>query len=180
MKQKVVAERYAEALFSLAREQRQEGKFGGILEDIVKISKEHPDFNRILSHPVISRDSKKEMLKKLFEGQIPQEMLSFLFLLVDKKRENYLAEIAEVYQALLNAYNQTVMAEITAAIPMLKKTQTLLKKELEDYLGQKVEIDYKTNPALLGGVTIKIGDRMIDGSLKTQLNQMAQTLVSKS
>lgn len=177
MKQKVIAERYAEALFELAQEKRQESKFLGVLKDVVKISEDHADYNRIMNHPAISRDNKKELLKQLFEAQVPKEMLSFLFLLVDKKREDHLSEIAAEFQRLLNAYNQTVIAEITSAIAPYKKTQSILEDELEAYLGRKVEVTYKTDPALLGGITIKIGDRMIDGSLRTQLNQMAQALV---
>ena len=60
---------------------------------------------------------------------------------------------------------------------MFKKTEAILKQQLEDYLGQQVVMNCHTDPDLLGGVTIKIGDRMIDGSLKTQLNNLAQALV---
>lgn len=180
MKQKVVAERYAEALFSLAREQRQESRFGGILDDLETLLKEQPDFARMLQHPVIRREDKKSMLKQLFSDKIPTELLHFLFLLVDKKRENVLGEIIEEYRRMLNLHNQTVITEVTTAVPMFKKTQAILQKQLEEYLGQQVVMNCETDPEMLGGVTIKVGDRLIDGSLRTQLNAMAQSLVTKS
>lgn len=177
MKNKVVAERYAQALFQLAQEQRQEAKFGGILDDILEMMKEHPDFGRILHHPVVRKEDKKQMIQQLFSGKIPDQLLHFLCLLVDKKREDHLAEIAAEYTRLLNASNKTVITDVVTAVPMFKKTEAILKQQLEDYLGQQVIMNCHTDPEMLGGVTIKIGDRMIDGSLKTQLNNLAQALV---
>jgi len=180
MKQKVVAERYAEALFDLAREQRQEGKFEGILKDIVELSNSHPEFKQILQHPVIRKEDKKQMLTALFQSSVPKELFSFLCLLVDKNRENYLAEIGLEYKRLLDVHNQVVLTEVTTAVPLDKDNQNLLKTKLESYLGQKVEMSCQTDSSLLGGVNVKIGDRLIDGSVRTQLNRLTQTLVSKS
>lgn len=180
MKQKVIAERYAEALFDLAKESRQEARFGAVLDDIQALSKSHPDFLKILQHPVIKSQDKQTMLDQLFDGKIPKEVLNFLHLLVDKKRENYLLEIIAQYNHLLNLHNQTVLAEVVTATAMAPKTQSLLQKQLEGYLDQQVVMQCETDPSLLGGVTIKIGDRLIDGSVRTRLSELAQTLVSKS
>ncbi|HEY9839942.1 MAG TPA: ATP synthase F1 subunit delta [Candidatus Obscuribacterales bacterium] len=180
MKLTAVSERYAEALFSMAQEQRQEARFGGILDDIEALAQDHPDFLRMLQHPVIKRQDKKQLLEELFASSIPKELLNFLKLLVDKKRENYLREIIASYKGLLDAHNQTVLTEVITATPMQKKTQEILKQNLESYLGQQVVMQCDTNPELLGGVMIKIGDRLIDGSLRTRLNEMAQVLVAKS
>lgn len=178
MKNKIVAERYAEALFELAAESRSEARFGDVLDDIAALSQDHPDFMKLLQHPVVKRDDKKALLKSLFDTRIPQEVLNFLYLLVDKKRENYLLEIIGEFRRLLNAHNKTVQTEVTTASPMSPKTQSILQKQLEGYLGQQVVMHCDTDPSLLGGVTIKIGDRLIDGSLRRRLNEMAQSLVS--
>ena len=180
MNNNAIAERYAAALFNLASEQRQEARFGSVLDDIEQIAKEHPNFLRIMKHPVVRREDKKDMLKQLFSGKVPDEVLHFLYLLVDKKRENILQDIIPVYRELLNAHNKTVITDVTTAIPMFKKTQAILQKQLEEYLGQQVVMNCNTDPDMLGGVMIKVGDRLIDGSLKTQLSEMAQNLVSKS
>lgn len=177
MKNQVVAERYAQALFQLAQDQRQEAKFGGILDDILTMMKEHPDFERLLNHPVVKQEDKKQMITQLFAGKIPDQLLHFLCLLVDKNREDHLDVIAVEYTNLLNASNKTVITDVVTAVPMFKKTEAILKQQLEEYLGQQVVMNCHTDPDLLGGVTIKIGDRMIDGSLKTQLNNLAQALV---
>ncbi len=177
MKNKVIAERYATALFELAQEQRQETAYGGILTDIIAMMDEHPDFGRLLNHPVVKKEDKKQLLSKLFSGKVPEQMLNFLHLLVDKKREDYLPEIQAEYTRLMNASNKTIITDVVTAVPMFKKTEAILKQQLEDYLGQQVVMNCHTDPDLLGGVTIKIGDRMIDGSLKTQLNNLAQALV---
>lgn len=180
MKQKVVAQRYAGALFDLAKESRQEAKFGSALDDIVEMTKSHPDFLRILQHPVIKREDKKQLLHKLFSSRLPEELFHFLLLLVDKKREDYLCEIAAEFTRLLNLHNQTIITQVVTAAPMTPKTQSLLQKQLEGYLDQQVVMNCDTDPSLLGGVTIKIGDRLIDGSVRTRLSELAQTLVAKS
>lgn len=180
MKNKVIADRYAEALFDLAREQRLEAKFDGVLRDIVEMSEKHPLFKEILQHPVVRKEDKKQMLTQLFEGKIPKEIFAFLCLLVDKKRESCLSDISVAYKRLLDAHNQVILTEVHTAIALDKSHQAFLRKTLETYLGQSVEMRCHTDPDLLGGVTVKIGDRMIDGSLRTQLNQLTQTLVSKS
>ncbi|PIQ23558.1 hypothetical protein COW36_13885 [bacterium (Candidatus Blackallbacteria) CG17_big_fil_post_rev_8_21_14_2_50_48_46] len=176
MKQKVISERYAEALFGLAHELKKEDEFGATLHEIVALIQENVDLSRILLHPVIKKADKHAVLKNLFAAKVPAEMLHFLFLLVDKKRENYLAEIADEYQRLLNQLHKKVVTEVITAVPLVDKTEKILKKELEAYLGQTVEMRCETDPSILGGVRIKIGDRMIDGSLKTQLAGLAQTL----
>jgi F-type H+-transporting ATPase subunit delta len=177
MKQKVIAERYAGALFGLATELKKEDEFGSILNDVLGLIDTYPDLARILNHPVIKKDSKRTTLESIFSGKVPEEILNFLFLLVDKKRENYLSEIAAEYQRLLNIMHKKVVTEVITAVPLYAKTESVLKQKLEDYLGQSVEMRCETDPTLLGGVRIKIGDRMIDGSLKTQLAGLAQSLV---
>jgi F-type H+-transporting ATPase subunit delta len=177
MKQKVIAERYAAALFGLAHDLNKADEFGATLHSVCDLVNSNPELKRILQHPVIKKNDKRSTFTQLFEAKIPAEMLNFLYLLVDKKRENYLSEIAAEYQRLLNQLHKKVVTEVITAVPLIKKTEVLLKQELEDYLGQSVEMRCETDPSLLGGVRIKIGDRMIDGSLKTQLAGLAQSLV---
>lgn len=177
MKQKVIAERYAEALFSLAHELNKADEFGGVLHAMDDLIQANPELKRILQHPVIKKEDKHQTFKQLFDGKVPAEMLNFLYLLVEKKRENYLSEITAEYQILLNQLHKKVVTEVITAVPLYEKTETVLKQKLEDYLGQSVEMRCETDPSLLGGVRIKIGDRMIDGSLKTQLAGLAQALV---
>lgn len=177
MKQKVIAERYAEALFGLAQELKQEDAFGATLHEVAELLAQNAELAKILLHPVIKKDDKHEVLERLFSGKLPVEILNFLHLLVDKKRENYLSEIAAEYQRLLNQMHKKVVTEVITAVPLAGKTETVLKTQLEQYLGQSVEMHCETDPSILGGFRIKIGDRMIDGSLKTQLAGLAQALV---
>lgn len=177
MKHTIVAERYAEALFSLAQELKQEDAWGENLQALLELLAEHTELQKFLLHPVVHKKDKHEVLNQLFSGKLPTELLNFLHLLVDKKRENYFKEIALEYQRLLNQMHKKVVAEVVTAIPLASKTEAKLKTQLEQYLGQSVEMHCETEPSILGGFQVKIGDRMIDGSLKTQLAGLAQALV---
>lgn len=177
MKQTAIAERYAEALFELAQEEDAVDRFADVLKDILETIGQYPDLGNILYHPVIKKEDKKEVLQRIFELQIPASVLQFLYLLVDKKREKILPDIATEYEHRRNALHQTVMAEVVTAIPMYKKTSTLLQKELETYLGQQVVMDCQVDESILGGIMVKIEDRLIDASVRTQLRELAQTLI---
>jgi F-type H+-transporting ATPase subunit delta len=176
MKQKVIAERYAEALFDVARELRKEASFGLTLREISELVSQNPELEKFLQHPVIQAGDKHAVLKKLFR-EVPKEILHFLLLLVDKKRENYLSDISREYQRLVHEMQRKIVTEVVTAVPLTVKNKNLLKKELEAYLEQSVEMNCETDASILGGVRIKIGDRMIDGSLKTKLAGLAQSLI---
>jgi F-type H+-transporting ATPase subunit delta len=177
MKQKIIAQRYAEAIFGIGCDHGKQTEYGNLLAEVAQVIHENPELARVLQHPVIKREDKHETLRQLFGQRLPQDLLHFLYLLVNKKRENYIQEIAAEYQHLLNELNRTVITDVTTAVPMFKKTQNILQKQLEGYLDQSVVMNCHVDPTIIGGVVIKIGDRMIDASLRTQLSELAHTLI---
>lgn len=179
MKQTIVAERYAEALFEIAQESKKVDEFAEILEDLFDLLDNNEDLANHMFHPVIKAEDKKEVLTKLLKERVPAEILNFLYLVIDKKRIIILDEIIDEFINLRNALNETVVAEVVTAEEMYKTTKTELQAQLASYLGQQeVLMECEVDPDILGGVMVKVGDRLIDASLKTQLKDLAQTLMN--
>lgn len=177
MNQTIIADRYAEALFALAQEDDQVDAYGEALADFDDLLTQTPELKQLLFHPVVKMADKKQVLAKLLTGKIPTPVMNFFYLLVDKKRETFVPQINAAYKELLNTLHKTVVAEVVTSINLRKDTEKILKKQLENYLEQQVIMECRVDPTILGGVTVKVGDRLIDASLNTQLRELAQTLM---
>lgn len=176
MSTSVVSERYAEALFDLAKEKDIIEKVREELSLITETIKEQPDFNNLLTHPVVNDEDKKTMLQKIFGGKVSETTLNFISLLIDKSREGYLTEIYEAYNNFVNNLHKRVIAEVYTALDVEAKTLDMLRERLETYLDKKVEIESHVDASILGGVLVKVGDRVIDGTLKTRFANMVNSL----
>ncbi len=176
MKNTVVSERYARALFELSQENNSTDKVQEDLKLISNTIKEYIDLKNFLSHPVISIEDKKDTCVKIFSGKISKYTNNILMLLLDKKREIIIPEVAELYQEMYNKLHNRVIADVYTSVEIGSAQLVLLRKKLESYLDKQVEIDTHVDENVIGGVLVKIGDRVIDGTLKTRFENMAKTL----
>lgn len=176
MKNTVVSERYAEALFAIAKEENKVDKLKEDLILTVGTLKDYPEFRKLFYHPVINLDDKKEMFQNLFADKVENVLINFVKLLIDKKRENLLEEICALFIKMVNNLQSKVVAEVYTAVELAEDDLNMLKEQLEKYLSKKVEIEKHTDKSVLGGVLVKIGDRIIDGTLKTRFENMSRTL----
>ncbi|MBI3591704.1 MAG: ATP synthase F1 subunit delta [Candidatus Melainabacteria bacterium] len=135
---------------------------------------------QIFENPSISKDEKKELLKKLLDGKINQINLSFLFLLIDKQRFNLLPEIQNQLIKVVNKNKGMSIAKVTSASELDSVTLETIRQKLENLLGksEKVTIESKIEPGLLGGVVVKINDLVYDGSIKGKLENLKRRLES--
>ena len=176
MRNTAVSERYAQALFELATEKNT---IESIKEELISVSgaiKEYPEFENLLFHPVINPFDKKVMLEGVFKGKISDVSLNFLKFLVDKKREALIQEISDLYTLMVNNLQRKVVAEVYTAVEIGSAELDLLRQKLESYLDKKVDLENHVDQNVLGGVLVKIGDRVIDGTLKTRFENMARSL----
>lgn len=171
-----VGKKYAAALFKLANREKIAGI---VLEDyqcIMKIFKENPSFKELLETPQILDKDKKKLLKDLFEGKVSEILLSFLSLLVDRKRIKYLLDIFPEYEKLVKEDKGIMVAEITTAIPMDEASYGSLKVKLERKTQKKIEMVKKVDPGIIGGVVVVLGNKIIDRSIKCQLSQLKERI----
>lgn len=176
MKNTVVSERYAQALFEISQNENLTEKIQEDLKLVNDTLKQYPEFNTLLLHPVISNQDKKEMFTKIFSGKINGYTENIINLLVDKKREGLIPEISDIYRQMYNNLHSRVIADVYTSVEIGEAELALLRKRLETYLDKQVEIDNHVDENILGGVLVKIGDRVIDGTLRTKFENMARNL----
>lgn len=176
MKNTVVSERYAQALFEISQKENLTDKVQEDLKAISDTLKEYTEFSDLLLHPVINTQDKKDMFKKIFSGKIDKVTENTVMLLIDKKREALIPEISELFKQMYNNLHSRVIAQVYTPIEIGKNVLSILKDRLEIYLNKEVEIEDHVDPKIIGGVLVKIGDRVIDGTIKTKFENMARSL----
>lgn len=173
-----LAHKYSRAIFELAEEDGKLEQYGKELLEIKKDLEAVPAAKAFFANPQVERKAKKELVTKMYEGELSPSIYHFLLLLVDKRRFALLGVIAEQYREMANAARGIVIADVTTAQPATKAQQEKIAQKLQQVTGKKVELRLHENPALLGGVVVKIGDRRIDGSVAGRLQALQKELLT--
>jgi F-type H+-transporting ATPase subunit delta len=171
-----VAKRYARALFEVAKERGMIDRIEAELNDIVGAIKGNADLSKILLHPHISADAKKELAKELFHAHIAAETKNFLDIVIENGRESDLTGIAAAYVKLANEERGIADAIVTTAKPLSEAEQAELAEKFGKLINKQLRIQTVIDPSILGGVVVKIGDRLYDGSIKSKLEHFAHQL----
>jgi F-type H+-transporting ATPase subunit delta len=129
----------------------------------------------VLRHPRVPAASKKKLLSDALSGKVGATTLRFLELLVDKKRFELMIMIASVYGRLAADKRGAAKAVVRTAKPLSADEQKQLAAKLKNFSGKDVELDVKEDPELIGGVSVKIGDWVLDSSLRGQLRRLKES-----
>lgn len=174
----IIADRYATALIDLGGKNNCLDQFNNDLAAIVGVFKENKDFSLFIEHPTLPPNEKKDLIKKVFEGTVSIYILNLIMLLIDKNRITLLANIYEHYNSLLNKKRNVMLAQVTTAININEEIVNKLKAKLEEkFNGLNIQISTNVNPDIIAGMIVKIGDRVIDGSIKTKIENMKKQLI---
>lgn len=174
---KLVSKTYGEALFDLALE---DGTLTTIIEE-VNIVKEaiakNPDLLKLLSHPKINKEEKISVIENIFKGRVSDSLVGFLVIIVQKDRYDDLDGIFEYFIAKVREYKNASVASVTSAVELTEEQ----KKQVEQKLLQttkysQFELSFYVDKSLIGGLVIRIGDRVVDSSIKTKLQMLAKDL----
>ena len=172
-----LAQRYATAVFELAMDGQKLDRVGQELSGFVRLMGESADLKRLVESPVISRaDQGKAILAVAEKAGVDQLTSRFLGVLAEHRRLFVLPGIAKAYGTMLAAYKGEVAAEVVSAVPLGETELDTLKTSIAGFMGQAVTVETRVDPALLGGVVVRVGSRMLDASLRTKLQQLEQTL----
>jgi F-type H+-transporting ATPase subunit delta len=172
----LAAKRYAEALFEVGLEENLLDAFKDELAAIADLFEAEADYQVILQHPKVSQSEKKAMFQELFTGKITQEMLNFLFILVDKHRLSEIREIQRAFIALYHEARGIVEAVATTAIAMKPEAIERMAASLSKKMGKEVRLQNAVDANLIGGVLLRMKDQVIDGSLQGKLNNLQEEL----
>ena len=168
-----LAERYAAALFDLADERRMLDEVASDLRQLRAMVAASPDLARLLRSPILTRGEQGKAIAALVEraGFTPL-VRDFLAVVAKNRRLFAIPAMIEAYLAKLAERRGEVTAEVTAAQPLSETQLALLSEQLRRSVGRRVSIDARVDPGLIGRMIVKIGSRMIDGSLKSKLQRL--------
>ena len=173
----IVARRYAGALFTVGKKAGQAEAYGSQLSDLAGALAQAPEAMRFFKNPVFSVEEKKAVLKQILAKQgLTGAVANFANLLADKSRLAVLPEIAADYKAMVDEANGIVSGKLVTAVPLSETRQVALKEQLEKQTGKKLVLEYAADPEILGGLVLKIGDSVLDASLRAQLNILKETI----
>ncbi|MDZ8105429.1 MAG: ATP synthase F1 subunit delta [Nostoc sp. DedQUE12a] len=174
-----VAQPYAQALLSIAQSKNLTEEFGEDARTLLGLLSANKELQNFLGNPFIQPENKKSLIKQVVgEGGNPY-LRNFLLILVDKRRIAFLEPILQQYLALLRQLNQTVLAEVTSAVPLTEaQQQAITEKVIAITNARQVELETKVDGELIGGVIIKVGSQVIDASIRGQLRRLSLRLTS--
>lgn len=174
-----IAAPYAQALMSVAQSNDLTEAFGNDARGLVGLLGESQQLRSFLENPFIPSEGKKSVINRILSDDTNVLFRNFLMLLVDRKRIYLLDGVCQQYLALLRELNQTVLAEVTSAVPLSEAQQQAVKERVMSMTNaREVELSQKVDGDLLGGVIIKVGSQVIDASLRGQLRRLSLRLSS--
>jgi F-type H+-transporting ATPase subunit delta len=172
-----IARRYAKALLAIGREDGQAEAYKQELGDFVSLLDKQKEFEQAISNPLYSAEDRKKVLRVLVERMgCSKLMSSFPFLLFDKGRIQYAREIYALYERLTDELANIVRADLASAVDLPEQTIQKIQAALSKKTGKEVRMEVRVDPALIGGAVTKIGDLVLDGSVRTQLMGLKESL----
>ena len=176
MLNKSVARRYAEAFFSIAREAKQVDEFELELDKVMEIIEGTENLKDYLAHLLIPAKAKKEGIGKIFAGNISQVTLNFLMMIIDKRREAYIPVIVEEYKELADEARNIMKAQLISAQEVSADEMKVLAEKLSVSTGKTVQLQQTVDPALIGGIKIRMQDQIIDATVAKRLEMLKEKL----
>ena len=172
MKSVTVARNYAEALFPAG------DKYGPLIDTVAAAVQADERVATALESPRVSKAAKSQILERALKGEAPREFVRFLQAVVRRGRQGLLAEIAQEYQALLDEKLGRVHAGVTLAGEADARTQKQVVERLAKALGREVRAFFRADPKILGGVVVRVGDRIYDGSVRRRLTALQRRMLT--
>jgi len=167
---------YASALFRTALGRNEVDEMAQSLSVITAAVATSPELMTVLHHPRITRERKKSLLAQIFQGRVHPHVEHFLFLLVEKDRADIIPNVAEQFNRLLDEHRRETDAEAVTAVPMTDEQRTALQQKLESSTGYKVRLTTRVDEEILGGMIVRVGDQLFDGSIAMHLKTMRDQL----
>jgi F-type H+-transporting ATPase subunit delta len=172
-----IARRYAKALLEIGVEDGNYERIGREVRALARALKSSNELTLALTNPAFPRSDREKILRAILQRLGGSQMVvNFTRLLLDRERMAVVPDISRELDAMIDAKAGRVAAEVRSATALDAGQRERLTQALETLSGKKVEMKIDTDPSLLGGVVAKLGDTVYDGSLRTQLERMRQTL----
>lgn len=176
---KLVSSTYSQALFETGIE---DGTLDNLYEEALLVSevlKENPDFSRLMNHPKILREDKEQIMESVFKGRLSDEFTGFLKIIVTNRRYDEIDSIIGDFVRKVKEYKKIGVAYVTTPLELSEDQKKAVRQKLLDTTGYlSMEISYIIDKSLIGGMVIRIGDRVVDSSIKSKLEELKKELSS--
>lgn len=179
MRDATIARNYAEVLLTLAGRAEDPAGWGKLIRDVANGVEENPTLKLFLESPKISDAQKSDILFKALGDTVPRHFLRFLQMLVTKRRQMLIPEIAQEYETLLDVHEGRLHANVTVAREATAVDEARIAEQLTRVLGKQVVPHMNVNPAILGGVVVRFGDTVMDGSVRRRLANLRGKMLAR-
>jgi len=174
---KLISQTYGLALYDLARE---EGKTAELFEEVKTLREAFSSGDELMmfiKNPRITLEEKEGVIEASLKGKISDDMLGFLVILIRKERFAFVGEIFDYFIDRINEENGIGKAKVSSPVELSPAQKSMVEKKLLDTTKYKqVEVEYTVDPGLIGGIVIRVGDRVVDGSVRTRLYELKRSL----
>lgn len=171
--------RYALALYKVAEEKNKVQEYLQDLREICDLIESNHEFQEVIKHPQINTRKKKQTFINIFKGQIDEELLSFLLILIEKDRIVFLREKLNQMEIIDLERKNTLRGIIKTAVPLLPIEFDKLQSIFEEKYNKKIIFDTIVDKKVLGGVYVRVGNDVIDGTVKSKINEMKELVLKK-
>ena len=177
MKNLAIARRYAKALLLIGKEDGQTDQYRQELEGVANLMVEQKTLADTIANPLYNSEERKKVFQSVIEKlSLSKAMSSFLMLLFDKGRISFIVSINDFFQTLADELNGVARASLVSANKLPSEAIEKIRAALSKKTGKEIVLEVKEDPGLIGGIVTRIGDLVLDGSIKTQLLNMRESL----
>ncbi len=174
---KLVSKTYGQALFDAAVE---ENVLDQVVEEetfVREVLKENEELVTLLNHPKITKDEKIKVVENIFKGKLSDTMVGFLVIVVNKQRNSELNSIFDYFEDKVREYKNIGVVSVTSAVELSdEQKQKLMERLLQITAFKTLEMNYIVEPEVIGGLIIRIGDRVVDSTIRSEINRFAKGL----
>ncbi len=175
---KLVSKTYGEALFELAMEENKAQDWLEEIKTLQAVLAENPDFDKFMKHPGIPKQEKVQVMENIFKSRISDELIGFLEIVITKERYNELQAIFTYFIDKVKEVQKIGVAYVTTAVELTDaQKDSVCAKLLATTVYETMEMHYAVEPSLIGGMVIRINDRVVDSSIRTKLSNLVKHLI---
>jgi F-type H+-transporting ATPase subunit delta len=175
---KLISKTYGDALLEIAKDEDKIDVLSEEVTAVLDILKDNPEFGDLMNNPRISVDNKQEVMKNVFGGRVSKELMGFFTTVIDKSRYDHLIEILTYFLDEVKKIRGIGVAYVTTPLELTDAQKKNVEKRLLETTGYKqMEMHYDIDAELIGGMQIRIGDRVVDSSIRTKILKMQQEMM---
>ena len=174
---KLVSKVYGDALFEAAVEAKKMDEMFEEVKQLLVIFKDNAELQKMLENPKIIREDKENVIETVFRGRVTNEIVELMKLMIAKGRYSEIESVFDYFIGLVKEEKKIGIAYVSTAIALSdKQKDEIVKRLLETTKYESFEMNYKVDESLIGGMIIRIGDRVVDSSIKTKLYELSKDL----